>query len=200
MYQAPRTMTYRWTFNGAPVPGATSPTLAARSAGNYACAVTASNFAGSTTQASGLFVVNNPPPPPPPPPPKPFPRIRVSTSGGWVVSDTGVRIVSMRIRGVPRRATVVLVCKACHVKQTLRAKKSKVALNKLRNKLLKRGQSFSVTVMLRGSIGDRITLTVKRYGHTHKALVKEAAAPFRTSHLCVPVGSKKAAKTCPAHA
>ena len=78
------------------------------------------------------------------------------------------------------------------------AKKSTITLNKLGNKLLKRGQSFSVLVTKPGSIGDQITLKVKRYGRKDKDLVKAAGRPFTITHACVPAGARKAAKTCPA--
>jgi hypothetical protein len=53
VYQAPRTYAYAWTRNGTPVAGATQATLNVKSAGKYACTVTASNQAGSAAQASG---------------------------------------------------------------------------------------------------------------------------------------------------
>lgn len=52
VYQAPRTFAYQWTLGGAPIAGATAPTLAASSPGSYACTVTAANQAGSGAQTS----------------------------------------------------------------------------------------------------------------------------------------------------
>jgi DNA-binding beta-propeller fold protein YncE len=64
LYLAPETYTYSWTLNGAPLSGATQSTLTASAPGTYACAVTAANFAGSTTQASTTtFTVPKPPSP-----------------------------------------------------------------------------------------------------------------------------------------
>ena len=105
----------------------------------------------------------------------------------------------MRVKGVPVGATVKLTCKSCRVTQSVKAKHNTVTLSKLRNKLLRRGQSFAVMVTKAGSIGDEITLTVKRYGHSRRDIDKAAAKPFTAKHLCVPVGAKKSAKTCPLH-
>ena len=69
LYQAPQSFSYTWMLNGVPVNGATSNSITAASAGNYACTVTATNAAGSTMLTSSVHVVTSPPPPPPPPPP-----------------------------------------------------------------------------------------------------------------------------------
>jgi DNA-binding beta-propeller fold protein YncE len=64
LYLAPRAFTYSWTLNGAVLSGATQSTLTASAPGTYGCAVTASNFAGSTTQTSTTtFTVPKPPAP-----------------------------------------------------------------------------------------------------------------------------------------
>lgn len=52
VYQAPRIFAYQWTLGGAPIAGATAPTLATSKPGSYACAVTASNHLGSAAQTS----------------------------------------------------------------------------------------------------------------------------------------------------
>jgi DNA-binding beta-propeller fold protein YncE len=52
VYQSPRSYAYQWALNGAPVAGATGPTLTATTAGAYACTVTATNQAGSASQSS----------------------------------------------------------------------------------------------------------------------------------------------------
>jgi hypothetical protein len=57
VYQAPRTFAYRWTRNGKSIAGATASTFNAKSAGKYACAVTASNQAGSASQTSAAVKV-----------------------------------------------------------------------------------------------------------------------------------------------
>jgi hypothetical protein len=66
LYRAPRTFSFQWTFNGADITGATAGTYTAPSAGSYACHVTASNQAGSTSQTSGAVSVTGTGGPPPP--------------------------------------------------------------------------------------------------------------------------------------
>jgi hypothetical protein len=52
VYQSPRSLVYQWTRNGTPIAGATATTFSAKSAGTYACTVTAANQTGSAAQAS----------------------------------------------------------------------------------------------------------------------------------------------------
>lgn len=56
-YEAPRSYSYKWTYEGATVPGASESVLTPNVAGSYACEVTASNQAGSVTQESGTVAV-----------------------------------------------------------------------------------------------------------------------------------------------
>lgn len=57
VYQSPRTFAYQWTKNGKAVKGATGAKYNAKSAGTYACVVTAANQTGSASQTSkGLNV------------------------------------------------------------------------------------------------------------------------------------------------
>jgi DNA-binding beta-propeller fold protein YncE len=69
LYRAPRSFSFSWTNNGAPVAGATTSSITATTPGSYVCHVTATNFAGSTTQASSAVAVASQGSPPPPPPP-----------------------------------------------------------------------------------------------------------------------------------
>jgi DNA-binding beta-propeller fold protein YncE len=57
VYQAPRSYAYQWTRNGKPISGAGASTFSAKSAGKYACLVTAANQAGTTGQTSGALNV-----------------------------------------------------------------------------------------------------------------------------------------------
>ena len=57
LYDAPQSFSFGWTDNGAAIAGATSSTLAVSAGGNYACAVTAHNQAGTTSQSSAPVVV-----------------------------------------------------------------------------------------------------------------------------------------------
>jgi len=63
-YRAPQSITYRWTLDGADVPGGTTDTLTADAGGNYRCHVTATNVAGSTEQSSVGHAVTSPRPAP----------------------------------------------------------------------------------------------------------------------------------------
>ena len=63
LYRAPHTFAYSWSLNGTLISGATSSTITAISAGSYACQVTATNQAGSATQASAAHTVSPPSPP-----------------------------------------------------------------------------------------------------------------------------------------
>lgn len=66
LYQAPQRFSFRWSEDGATISGATNSLLQATTPGSYTCTVSATNFAGSTTQTSAAFRVAAPPPPPPP--------------------------------------------------------------------------------------------------------------------------------------
>lgn len=57
VYQAPRTYAYQWSRNGAPIGGATAATYSATKAGQYTCAVTATNQTGTAAQASAAVNV-----------------------------------------------------------------------------------------------------------------------------------------------
>jgi hypothetical protein len=57
LFRAPRSFAYSWSKDGATIPAAAGASIAAGSAGNYACRVTAENAAGSTSQTSAALVV-----------------------------------------------------------------------------------------------------------------------------------------------
>jgi DNA-binding beta-propeller fold protein YncE len=62
-YRSPFTYAYRWTLDGATIPGQTSATLTPVTAGSYACVVTGTNAAGSATQTSAALAVSSLPNP-----------------------------------------------------------------------------------------------------------------------------------------
>lgn len=67
LFDAPASVAYMWTRDGAPIPGAAGQTLTVPAAGSsYACVSTAKNAAGSTTVASAPLAVPLPPAPRPP--------------------------------------------------------------------------------------------------------------------------------------
>jgi hypothetical protein len=52
LYRAPAGFAFQWSRDGVDLPGATTGTLTADKPGSYRCTVTASNFAGGSTQTS----------------------------------------------------------------------------------------------------------------------------------------------------
>ena len=70
LYQAPQTFAYSWTENGRAMPGAATNSITATTPGKYACTVTATNQAGSTSQTSAGFVLE-----------PPLASVRLSTNG-----------------------------------------------------------------------------------------------------------------------
>jgi DNA-binding beta-propeller fold protein YncE len=57
VYQSPRALAYQWIRNGTPIAGATATTFNAKSPGQYACAETATNHAGTASQGSAAAKV-----------------------------------------------------------------------------------------------------------------------------------------------
>lgn len=130
--------------------------------------------------------------------PGPYRRIRATLTGTWSVGDRGVTIGSMTLAPVPIGARIRLTCSSCHVRQRLKARRRSVPLRRLRDKLLRRGKGFTVTITKRGMIGQRVTLTVRRYGHTKAAFMRAARRPFIKRQRCIPAGGGKPAKRCSA--
>ena len=128
----------------------------------------------------------------------PYRRISATPSGGWDVGDRGLTIGSMRIKGLPRGARVELRCGGCRVRQTLTAKRSMVDLKRLRGKTLRRGTGFTVKLTRTGFIGQEITLTLRRFGHTRRDFQRIARRPFETRRRCIPVGGTRSAARCTA--
>ncbi|MEZ5155074.1 MAG: Ig-like domain-containing protein [Solirubrobacterales bacterium] len=63
MYRAPEgSLSYRWTRDGADLPGAGSDSITATEDGTYRCVVTATNAAGSTSISSAPHLVDGTPP------------------------------------------------------------------------------------------------------------------------------------------
>jgi hypothetical protein len=64
LFRAPHSYAYQWTLNGADIAGATSSSYTPAGPGSYACQVTASNQAGSTSRASASITIAAGMPPP----------------------------------------------------------------------------------------------------------------------------------------
>jgi hypothetical protein len=95
LYRAPRSFALQWSRDGTDIVGATQSSIPASAAGLYRCRVTATNFAGSTTQESAPFTVTAAPAPPIGEPPAPSTK----------VSPPNTKITKAKIDGERRRAT-----------------------------------------------------------------------------------------------
>jgi len=132
--------------------------------------------------------------PAPPVTQAPAGTIRARLQMAWVVSRRAVTITSATLRGVPSGATVRLDCRPCHIKQKLTAKGNTRTLVRLRDKRLRRGQTFTVTITKSGFTGRVITRRVKRYGRSRAAIEGAARNPFTETVRCIPVGATAPAK------
>jgi hypothetical protein len=113
----------------------------------------------------------------------------------WTITKASVKLTSATLRDLPAGgATVKITCKTCKINQTVTAKKATLTLSKLRNKKLRRGASFTVTVSKPGYSGLTFTRKVKNYGRTKAALRKAVKAPFSETRTCVPAAA--GAKRC----
>lgn len=154
VYQAPRTYAYQWALNGAPIAGATAPSLAAAKPGSYTCAVTATNQLGSASQTSAPIKVN-------------AAKVKLSTKKKAKVKPGGV--ATFKVKGVNQgdlksknaRVCVKLPGKA---KGELKAKPKCKALGKVKGKgkdsaklRIKVGENasgtYKVTFQVKGSPG-----------------------------------------------
>ena len=188
LYRAPRFLSFSWTLNGMPISGATTPSITASSPGSYACAVTATNHAGSATQTSSPRAVANPAPPPSPLSPPTASIASVSRSGSTEVVTLACNGASgqqctARVVGTVRerkRANTIVAVTAASGKRhggkpktktvtvtvvrstvTLAAGKSvtaRIALNGAGTKLLARFQRLPVSLSFTGSIVTRQTV------------------------------------------
>ncbi|MDA0168169.1 VCBS repeat-containing protein [Solirubrobacter taibaiensis] len=141
-------------------------------------------------------VVNPGPGPAPAAPANPgVPSINARLVLTWTITKANVKLTSATLRDLPAGgATVKITCKTCKISQTVTAKKATLTLSKLRNKKLRRGASFTVTVSKPGYNGLTFSRKVKNYGRTKAALRKAVRAPFSETRRCVPVAA--GAKRC----
>jgi hypothetical protein len=108
------------------------------------------------------------------------PSINARLVLAWTITRAHVRLTSAVLRDLPAGgATVKVACRACKLSQTIAAKRPTLTLTKLRDRRLKRGASFTVTVSKPGHRGLVFTRTVKRYGRSKAALRRAVKAPFR---------------------
>src|SRR4051794_5013178 len=82
LYRAPRSLSYQWRLGGADIPGAQQSTIAATSAGEYRCVVTATNAAGSSSQISAVASIAAALPNPPQRPNTRISKAKISAAQG----------------------------------------------------------------------------------------------------------------------
>lgn len=129
-------------------------------------------------------------------------QVVVSTwEGSWQATRRGLIVGSMRVVKIPTGGTVEVLCAKAGCKYAEKRKGGAggtVKLRKLKNRLLRRGERFSIRITAPGHVGRVHTLTVKRYRTTPAGIRKAARAPFVKAAKCLPVGSLVPAAACSA--
>jgi hypothetical protein len=153
VYQAPRTYAYQWLRNGKAVSGATGSTINAKSAGSYACSVTAANQAGSAAQTSAAVNVK-------------AAKLKLSTKGkaqakpGQTVSfklkaanqgDIKSKNAKVCVK-LPKSAKGALKAPKCKSLGKLKARGKKSATLKIKV-LNSAGGTYAVTFQVKGTAG-----------------------------------------------
>ncbi|QEC49521.1 VCBS repeat-containing protein [Baekduia soli] len=126
-------------------------------------------------------------------------RIKAHLRLSWLVSSRAVTLTSAVLSEIPAGTTVRVSCATCKLKSKLKkltVKGTKVTVTGLRNKRLRRGATFSITITKPGYVGQVLSRTVRRYGKSASAIRRAAADPFTEKTRCVPVGKTLPAKTC----
>jgi DNA-binding beta-propeller fold protein YncE len=167
VYQAPHTIAYQWTLNGAALPGATAATLIATAPGSYACTVTAANQAGSASQASGAAVGVKAAKVKLTVKPKKAKakagktakfKVQVLNQGDL---QTGNAKVCVK---VPKKARKALKAPKCKKVGKVGARKKRNAKLNLKVKKGAAAGSYKVTLQVKGSAGKAVKATVKVLG------------------------------------
>ncbi|MDX6697891.1 MAG: hypothetical protein QOE65_1288 [Solirubrobacteraceae bacterium] len=108
LFRAPGTFAFRWSRDGADVPGATGATLTATQAGTYRCTDVASNPAGSASQTSAAHVVAPAAVPPVTPPSAPvLSRLAIAPTA-FRAADRGASAVAPTPASRGARVTLTL--------------------------------------------------------------------------------------------
>jgi DNA-binding beta-propeller fold protein YncE len=213
LYQAPASFSFTWLKDGSPVPGANTSSLTATSSGSYQCRLTATNFAGSTTQTSTAFQV------------APSNSTNVSVTGsaaGATASLTvtcdglagqrcsgpivitahekkkGKRIIGVTSSKRKSKSSVkqVTVASGSYSLPSGQTAKVHVTLNHAGKQLLIRFATLRATLGLPGTSSSPHVLTFRyaRIQITHHALIWDVVSPSYTSASSltifpIPVGS-----------
>jgi hypothetical protein len=164
-------------------------------AGTPVVTVTASDAAGNAASADRSVTVSAPvvQPPPPPLPPETLvtPRVAVPVTPSWRVRGKVIRLLRLKLAGLPSGATAELRCKGqrCPLRRTKTFKAKSGRINLV--KPLDRDQ-------LRFKAGQRVELWVlapNRIGLVVRWALKRGSKP-QPQLLCVPLGAAKARATC----
>jgi hypothetical protein len=190
---------FGWAFGDGATATGGAVSHAFGAAGTPVVTVTASDAAGNTAGAGGTVTVAGvavaPPPPPPPPPPSPdtvvTPRVAVPVTPSWRVRGKVIRLLRLKLAGLPSGATAELRCKGkrCPLRRTKTFKARAGRINLV--KPLDRDQ-------LRFKAGQRVELWVlapNRIGLVVRWALKRGSKP-QPQLLCVPLGAARARATC----
>jgi hypothetical protein len=160
VYQAPRSIAYQWTRNGVPIVGATATIYSAKSAGQYACVVTATNQTGTGSQTSAAVNVKSA-------------KVKLSVKKKTTVKAGGVAkftVKGVNLGDIQSRKARVCVKLPKSAKGVLKAPKCKT-LGKLKGRgkhgailKIKVGKSavgtYKVTFTVHGSAGTSSTAKI----------------------------------------
>lgn len=160
VYQAPRTFAYQWERNGKAIAGAVASTYRAKSAGKYVCTVTATNQAGSASQASAAVNVK-------------AAKIKLTTKKKTSVKAGGVAKFTMKgvnqgdlqskkarvCAKLPKKAKGVLKASKCATLGKLKGRGKKGAILKIAVDRFAAG-SYPVMFAVHGAPGKSTTATI----------------------------------------
>jgi hypothetical protein len=184
-----------WAFGDGATAAGGAVSHAFGAAGTPVVTVTASDAAGNAASAGRSVSVSAPvvQPPPPPPPPEPLvtPRVAVPVTPSWRVRGKVIRLLRLKLAGLPAGATAELRCKGkrCPLRRTktFKAKDGRINLVKPLD-----------PDQLRFRAGQRVELWVwapNRIGLVVRWALKRGSKP-QPQLLCVPLGATKARATC----
>jgi hypothetical protein len=188
-----------WDFGDGAAAAGGAVSHAFGAAGTPVVTVTATDATGNAASAERSVTVSAPvvqPPPPPPPPPPPAaplvtPRVAVPVTPSWRVRGNVIRLLRLKLAGLPSGATAELRCrgKRCPLRRTktFKAKDGRINLVKPLD-----------PDQLRFRAGQRVELWVwapNRIGLVVRWALKGGSKP-QPQLLCVPLGASRARTTC----
>jgi DNA-binding beta-propeller fold protein YncE len=153
-YRAPRSFAYRWLKGGAEIASAVEASYRPAKPGSYACQVTATNHAGSNTQASAAVQV----------------RAGTASAAGVALVKGGRALLKLRCGGIPCEGVARLKRGKASIGKanfTIAARKKKTVRVKLKQKgmkLLAKAARHRLKVKLAGSGVKKRTVTLKPAG------------------------------------